>query len=111
MCVYVYVCVMSTTFSIIESGRYRGCEGLYHFSDEGVCSWYDFAAEIAAEAGRDACRIEPCRTADYPTRAVRPAYTVLDKTKIKRTFDLEIPHWRDSLRYCMERLAAQEQRQ
>lgn len=98
-------------FSIIESGRYRGCEGLYHFSDEGVCSWYDFAAEIAAEAGRDACRIEPCRTADYPTRAVRPAYTVLDKTKIKRTFDLEIPHWRDSLRYCMERLAAQEQRQ
>lgn len=98
-------------FSIIESGRYEGNEGLYHFSNEGVCSWYDFAAEIAAETGRDACRIEPCRTADYPTRAVRPAYTVLDKTKIKRTFDIEIPHWRDSMRYCMERLATQERRQ
>lgn len=98
-------------FSIIESGRYAGNEGLYHFSNEGVCSWYDFAAEIAAEAGHDACRIVPCRTADYPTRAVRPAYSVLDKTKIKRTFDLEIPHWRDSMRYCIERLRALEAQQ
>lgn len=93
-------------FSIVESGRYASNEGIYHFSDEGVCSWYDFAVEIAAEAGHDACRIVPCRTADYPARALRPAYSVLDKTKIKRTFDLEIPHWRDSMRYCIERLRA-----
>ncbi len=96
-------------FSIIESGRYEGNEGIYHFSDEGVCSWYDFAVEIAAEAGHDTCAVRPCRTADYPTRALRPAYSVLDKTKIKRTFDLEIPHWRDSMRYCIARLRAQRQ--
>lgn len=91
-------------FSIIESGLYRGNEGIYHFSDEGVCSWYDFAVEIAREAGRDTCRIEACRTDEYPSKVRRPAYSVLDKTKIKKTFGLEIPHWRDSMVYCIRKL-------
>ncbi len=93
-----------TIFSIIEHGLYAGHEGTYHFSNEGVCSWYDFAVEIAAAVGHDRCRIEPCRTADYPTRAARPAYSVLDKHKIKRTFGVDIPHWRESMRYCLHRL-------
>ncbi|MCM1302265.1 MAG: dTDP-4-dehydrorhamnose reductase [Bacteroides cellulosilyticus] len=91
-------------FSIIEGGLHTGNEGTYHFSNEGVCSWYDFATEIAAAAGNDTCRIRPCRTEEYPTKAVRPAYTVLDKSKIKETFGLEIPHWRESMRYCLQRL-------
>ena len=89
-------------FSVIEGGQLRGHEGLYHFSDEGVCSWYDFAVEIAASAGHDKCRIEPCRTAEYPTKAPRPAYSVLDKGKFKTTFGIEIPHWRESLLYCLK---------
>lgn len=91
-------------FSIIDAGLYAGREGIYHFTDEGVCSWYDFAVEIAAEAGHDRCTIEPCRTAEYPTRAERPAYSVLDKTKFRRTFGIEIPHWRYSMRYCIGNL-------
>lgn len=91
-------------FSIIESGRYAGNEGVYHFSNEGVCSWYDFAAEIAAAAGHEACHIIACRTSEFPTKATRPAYSVLDKTKIKTTFDMEIPHWRESMLYCLKQL-------
>lgn len=92
-------------FSVIESERYAGREGVYHFTNEGVCSWYDFAAEIAAAAGHDTCRIVPCRTSEFPAKAVRPAYSVLDKTKIKTAFDMEIPHWRESMLYCLKQLA------
>ncbi|OUQ54521.1 dTDP-4-dehydrorhamnose reductase [Alistipes sp. An116] len=95
-------------FSILEGGLDRGHEGTYHFSDEGVCSWYDFAVEIARAAGHDRCRISPCRTADYPTKAVRPAFSVLDKGKLKRTFGIEIPHWRESMFYCLKRLQAMQ---
>ena len=91
-------------FSIIESERYAGNEGVYHFTDEGVCSWYDFATEIAAAAGHDKCRIIPCHTSEFPTKATRPAYSVLDKTKFKETFRMDIPHWREALIYCMKRL-------
>lgn len=91
-------------FAIIEGERYAGNEGLYHFTNEGVASWYDFAVEIAAAAGHDACRILPCHTAEFPTKAARPAYSVLDKTKVKRTFGIEIPHWRESMLYCLEKL-------
>ena len=91
-------------FSIIESERYAGNEGVYHFTDEGVCSWYDFATEIAAAAGHDSCRIIPCHTSEFPTKAARPAYSVLDKTKIKTTFQMDIPHWRESMKYCLEKL-------
>ena len=94
-------------FSIIEAGRYAGNEGVYHFTDEGVCSWYDFATEIAAAAGHDKCRIIPCHTSEYPTKATRPAYSVLDKTRFKETFQMDIPHWREALIYCMKRLQRQ----
>lgn len=88
-------------FSIIESERYAGNEGVYHFTDEGVCSWYDFARAIAEYAGNSACDIRPCHSDEFPSKAVRPAYSVLDKTKIKETFGIVIPHWTDSLRKCI----------
>ncbi len=91
-------------FSAIEGQQLRGNEGVYHFSDEGVCSWYDFAAEIAAAAGHGKCRIEPCHTAEYPSKAPRPAYSVLDKSKFKTTFGIEIPHWRESMLYCLKNM-------
>lgn len=91
-------------FDIVESGKYKANEGLYHFSGEGVCSWYDFAAEIAAEAGNSRCKITPCRTWEYPTEAVRPFYSVLDKSKYKRTFGASIPHWREAMKRCIARI-------
>ena len=93
-------------FSIIEAGVYAGNEGVYHFSNEGVCSWYDFAVEIAAAAGNTNCRIEPCHSCEFPSPVTRPPYSVLDKTKIKKTFDIDIPHWRESMEYCIKRIKA-----
>ena len=77
--------------------------GVYHFTDEGVCSWYDFATEIMNMAGLK-CNVHPIPTSAYPTRATRPAYSVLDKSKIKDVFGVEIPHWRKSLQDCLQRL-------
>ena len=93
-------------FSIIEAGVYAGNEGIYHFSNEGVCSWYDFAVEIAAAAGNTSCRINPCHSSEFPSPVTRPPYSVLDKTKIKSTFDVDIPHWRESMEYCIKRIKA-----
>lgn len=93
-------------FSIIEAGVYEGNEGIYHFSNEGVCSWYDFAVEIAAAAGHTGCRINPCHSSEFPSPVTRPPYSVLDKTKIKNTFDIDIPHWRESMEYCIKRIKA-----
>ena len=98
-----------TIVSIVEGGYFAGNEGLYHFSNEGVASWYDFAAEIAAAAGHDKCRIRPCRTAEFPTKAARPAYSVLDKSKIKETFGLEIPHWRRRIHRLARRAAVRRE--
>lgn len=94
-------------FSVIEGGTYEGKEGVYHFSNEGVCSWYDFAREIATATGRD-CKIVPCHSSEFPSKVARPPYSVLDKTKIKTTFGIEIPHWRDSMIYCLRRMFARE---
>ena len=93
-------------FSIIEASVYAGNEGIYHFSNEGVCSWYDFAVEIAAAAGNTSCRINPCHSSEFPSPVTRPPYSVLDKTKIKNTFDIDIPHWRESMEYCIKRIKA-----
>lgn len=93
-----------TIFSIIEGDLYAGNEGIYHFSDEGVCSWYDFAVEIARLAGHRNCRISPCHSSEFPTPVTRPPYSVLDKTKIKSAFGVDIPHWRESLAYCLKRI-------
>lgn len=91
-------------FSIIEAGVYEGNEGVYHFSNEGVCSWYDFAVEIAETAGNTSCRINPCHSDEFPSPVKRPPYSVLDKTKIKNTFDIDIPHWKESMLYCIKRI-------
>lgn len=94
-------------FDIIESRRYDGNEGIYHYSDEGVCSWYDFAKEIAAMYGNTACDIRPCHSDEFPSKVRRPSYSVLDKTKIKQRFGIAIPHWTDSLRECIGKLKEQ----
>lgn len=78
----------------------------YHFSNEGVCSWYDFAKTIAEYAGHTACDIQPCHSDEFPSPVHRPAYSVLDKTKIKETFGLRIPYWTDSLKKCLRNLIA-----
>lgn len=78
--------------------------GVYHFSNEGVCSWYDFTKAIHRLAGITSCEVKPLHTADYPTRAVRPHYSVLDKTKIKETYGLSIPYWEESLAICIAQL-------
>ena len=77
---------------------------IYHFSNEGVCSWYDFTKTIAEMAGQTACDIQPCHSEEFPSPVKRPAYSVLDKTKIKETFGLSIPYWTDSLRRCLTAL-------
>lgn len=81
--------------------------GIYHFTDEGVASWYDFAMAIFEEAGRKV-KVNPVPTSEYPTPAKRPLYSVLSKAKIKKTFGLTIPYWRDSLRKCLDLLNAQQ---
>ena len=78
--------------------------GIYHFTDEGVTSWYDFTRAIHRIAGITTCRVRPLHTAEYPTPATRPHYSVLDKTKIKQTYGIDIPHWEDSLRDCINNL-------
>ncbi|MBR1574681.1 MAG: dTDP-4-dehydrorhamnose reductase [Bacteroidales bacterium] len=93
---------------ILESGRYAGHEGIYHFSNEGVCSWYDFALQTARFAGHDACDVQPCHSDEFPSKVKRPAYSVLDKTKVKTVFGLRIPHWTDSLKACVARLQTLE---
>lgn len=78
--------------------------GIFHFSNEGVCSWFDFTRAIHRIAGITTCRVRPLHTEEYPTPAARPHYSVLDKTKIKDTLGIEIPYWEESLRECMEGL-------
>lgn len=87
-------------FDIIEHRKWQGHTGIYHFSNEGVCSWYDFTKKIAEIAGHTGCDIEPCHSDEFPSPVKRPAYSVLDKTKIKETFGIKIPYWVDSLKKC-----------
>lgn len=91
-------------FDIVENKKYEGNTGIYHFSNEGVCSWYDFAKKIAELAGNTACNIQPCHSDEFPSPVKRPAYSVFDKTKIKETFGTNVPYWADSLKKCMENL-------
>lgn len=78
--------------------------GIYHYSNEGVCSWFDFTKAIAKRAGNTSCDIRPCHSNEFPSPVVRPSYSVLDKTKIKETFGISIPYWTDSLYICMSHL-------
>ena len=78
--------------------------GIYHYSNEGVCSWFDFTKMIAEYAGNDECDIQPCHSDEFPSPVKRPAYSVLDKTKIKKTFGLSVPYWTNSLKECINNL-------
>ena len=80
--------------------------GVYHYSNEGVCSWYDFTKMIAEYSGQTGCDIQPCHSEEFPSPVKRPSYSVLDKTKVKQTFGLTIPYWTDSLRKCISNLQA-----
>ena len=88
-------------FTAIEKGI---VPGFYHYSNEGVISWYDFTKAIHRIAGITTCHVRPLHTAEYPTPAARPHYSVLDKTKIKQTYGIEIPYWEESLEVCVHRL-------
>ncbi len=94
----------SAIFDIVENRKFEGKEGIYHYSNEGVCSWFDFAMMIAKYAGHDNCTIQPCHSNEFPSKVIRPAYSVLDKTKIKETFELKIPYWTDSLKTCLSNI-------
>lgn len=91
-------------YDIIENRKFDNNEGIYHFSNEGVCSWYDFTKVIAQMAGHTTCDIRPCHSDEFPSPVKRPAYSVLDKSKIKDTFGITIPYWTDSLRKCIAAL-------
>lgn len=82
--------------------------GIYHYSDSGVASWYDFAKAILELSGHDSKAVEPIPTSDYPTVATRPFYSVLDKQRIRATYGVDIPYWRESLAQCLKRISAQE---
>ena len=96
-------------YEIVEQNKIIGNEGIYHFSNEGVCSWYDFTVAIASMSGNTGCKIKPCHSNEFPSKVVRPSYSVLDKTKIKRTFGVEIPYWTVSLEKCIQNLKNQIQ--
>ena len=93
--------------NIIENRKIEGNEGTYHFSNEGVCSWYDFTKTIAELAGNSGCDIQPCHSDEFPSKVVRPSYSVLDKTKFKQAFGLKVPYWVDSLKKCIKNLKEQ----
>lgn len=78
--------------------------GIYHFSNEGVCSWFDFTKMIAEYAGNSECDIQPCHSDEFLSKVIHPSYSVLDKTKIKNTFGIKIPYWTDSLKVCIKNL-------
>ena len=90
--------------SILENHLEVGKEGLYHYSNEGVCSWYDFAVAIGRMAGNLNCDIQPCHSDEFPSPVVRPSYSVLDKTKFKQAFGLKVPYWTDSLELCIQNI-------
>lgn len=91
----------------VIDGRMFDRMGIYHFSDEGVCSWYDFAVEICRMFGNE-CDILPCHSDEFPSKVRRPHFSVLDKTKVKAAFGIKIPHWRQSLRRCVNEILSAE---
>jgi dTDP-4-dehydrorhamnose reductase len=92
-------------YTIVDERKYTSNEGVYHYSNEGVTSWFDFTKVIAEMAGNTNCDIQPCTSAEFPSPVKRPAYSVLDKTKIKQTFGVEVPYWMDSLKTCVKNLS------
>ena len=95
--------VISTEHQRVEKSVYDN-SGIYHYSNEGVCSWYDFTKMIAEYNGTTSCDIQPCHSNEFPSPVTRPSYSVLDKTKIKETFGVKVPYWTDSLKKCIANL-------
>ena len=95
-------------YDIINNRKYAGHTGIYHYSNEGVTSWYDFAKMIARITGNQNCDIRPCHSSEYPSPVTRPSYSVLDKTTFKDTFGISIPYWIDSLETCIQHLLNNE---
>ena len=93
-------------FDIIELRKFEGNKGIYHYSNEGVCSWFDFTKMIAEYANQKECDIQPCHSDEFPSPVKRPAFSVLDKTKVKETFDVLVPYWTDSLKRCIDNIKA-----
>jgi dTDP-4-dehydrorhamnose reductase len=95
-------------YDIIENRKYEGNTGIYHYSNEGVTSWYDFTVMIAKIAGNTDCDIQPCYSSEYPSPVKRPSYSVLDKKSYKDTFGMKVPYWVDSLEICIKNLKSNE---
>ena len=95
--------VISTERQRVEKSTYHK-SGIYHYSNEGVCSWFDFTKMIAEYNGTTSCDIQPCHSNEFPSPVTRPSYSVLDKTKIKDTFGVKVPYWTDSLKKCIANL-------
>lgn len=94
-------------YDIIENRKFEGNTGIYHYSNEGVCSWFDFTKMIAEYSGQTTCDIQPCHSDEFPSPVKRPAFSVLDKTKVKETFGIKVPYWTDSLKACIKNLKEQ----
>ena len=88
-------------YKIVDTRKGFSTQGIYHYSNEGVCSWYDFTKMIAEHAGNMECDILPCHSDEFPSKVKRPAYSVLDKTKIKETYGVKVPYWTESLKNCL----------
>ena len=91
-------------YDIVSGRKFEGNSGIYHYSNEGVCSWFDFTKMIAEYSGQTACDVQPCHSDEFPSPVKRPAFSVLDKTKIKQTFGVKVPYWTDSLKKCINNL-------
>lgn len=91
-------------FDIIEQRKFEGNNGIYHYSNEGVCSWFDFTKMIAEYSGQTSCDIQPCHSVEFPSPVKRPSFSVLDKTKVKETFGVGVPYWTDSLKRCLSNM-------
>ena len=96
-------------FDVIENHKYEGNSGIYHYSNEGVCSWFDFTKKIAEIADNTNCDILPCHSEEFPSPVKRPAYSVLDKSKVKEIFGVKVPYWTESLSNCLGNLISLKQ--
>ena len=91
-------------YDIVNGRKFEGNSGIYHYSNEGVCSWFDFTKMIAEYSGQTSCDVQPCHSDEFPSPVKRPAFSVLDKTKIKQTFGVKVPYWTESLKKCINNL-------
>ena len=103
---YASTVIPGLTGNLSEQASYVK-SGIYHYSNEGVCSWFDFTKMIAEYNGTTACNVKPCYSCDFPSPVKRPSYSVLDKSKIKSVFGVEVPYWTDSLKKCISNLKLQ----